>query len=137
MRDILSTTNALRNRHHALPLAWDDNLARYAAQWVAKCDFHHSNGPYGENLALGYADWPAVVQGWYNEVAQYDFAAPGFGMATGHFTALVWKGSERIGCAERVCDFPQYGCYGCHIYACEFDPPGNVEGEFPANVVAP
>ena len=34
---------------------------------------------------------------WYNEVKQYNYNQPGFSMATGHFTQLVWKSSRRLG----------------------------------------
>lgn len=33
--------------------------------------------------AWGYQSWKAAVDGWYNEVEQYNFAQPGFSGATG------------------------------------------------------
>jgi hypothetical protein len=33
--------------------------------------------------AWGYQSWQAAVDGWYNEVQQYSYAAPGFSGATG------------------------------------------------------
>jgi hypothetical protein len=37
--------------------------------------------------AWGYRSWQAAVDGWYNEVQQYNFAAPGFSGATGGHTS--------------------------------------------------
>jgi hypothetical protein len=39
----------------------------------------------------------------YKESQAYDFNAPGFSSATGHFTQVVWKASARLGCAVQVC----------------------------------
>ena len=33
------------------------------------------------------------------QVCQYDYNAPGFSEATGHFTQLVWASSSAIGCS--------------------------------------
>jgi hypothetical protein len=35
---------------------------------------------------------------WYDEVKFYNYNNPGFGMSTGHFTQLVWIGSNALGC---------------------------------------
>ena len=34
---------------------------------------------------------------WYNEIKDYSYANPIFGMTTGHFTQLVWKGTKSVG----------------------------------------
>ena len=38
-----------------------------------------------------------AVTNWYNEFEQYNFAQPGFSLATGHFTQVVWKASTKLG----------------------------------------
>jgi hypothetical protein len=38
-----------------------------------------------------------ATTGWYNEVSKYNYRNPGFSMATGHFTQLVWKNTKSIG----------------------------------------
>ena len=124
----LDLHNAYRARHHAPPLAWDDALAASAQSWANNCVFQHS-GP-GENLAQNFGSWDAVVDAWYNEVAQYSYGNPGFSHATGHFTQMVWIGSTSLGCAVAP---------SCSLYVCHYAPPGNnvAAGQFEANVKAP
>ena len=51
----------------------------------------------------------------------------------GHFTQVVWAGTENLGCAVSTC--PEGGPDpGRKIYVCNYDPPGNWRGEFEANV---
>ena len=58
-------------------------------------------GPAGENLAMGYSTATQATDGWYSEVANWAFN-PGDGTltsgTTGHFTAMVWKGVQKLGC---------------------------------------
>lgn len=129
---ILRTVNGYRARHQVRPLDWSPDLAAYARNWTVGCAFAHSPGPYGENLALGYSTWPDAVAGWYDEVADYNFAAPGFAANTGHFTAVVWLSTTLIGCAATPCP-----ALKGQFYACEFANPGNVEGQFAQNVLPP
>ncbi|KAG0321794.1 hypothetical protein BGZ97_010356 [Linnemannia gamsii] len=116
---ILNAHNTLRAKHGAPALTWDTTSAKHGDNWLKACDFKHSHGKYGENLAAGYKDFPAAVQAWYDEVKDYDFNNPGFSGKTGHFTQVVWKSSKTLGCAKRAC--PKYP-----IYICEYDPPGNI-----------
>lgn len=48
------------------------------------------------------------------------------------FTQLVWKNSTQIGCGRTLCG-GQNGVQGW-LVVCEFDPKGNVAGEYGANV---
>jgi len=65
-------------------------------------------GPSGENLAWSsHGRSPMnAVQAWYSEVADC-ITLPGCqngrgGKATGHFTAMIWKGAREIGCFENT-----------------------------------
>mgnify|MGYP001321621815 CR=1 FL=1 len=108
--DILNAHNEKRALHGIQSLAWNDTLAKYAADYAAStfsCNnvkLVHSNGPYGENLAAGYSGGYKPVDAWYDEIKQYDFSNPGFNEATGHFTQLVWKSTSQVGCAKVTCD---------------------------------
>ena len=101
---ILESSNTFRKQHNASPLLWNNTLASYAASHASDCVFQHTNGPYGENIACGYASIEAAVDGWGNERAQYNFAGGDFGKSTGHFTQLVWKATKSVGCERVYCN---------------------------------
>jgi hypothetical protein len=60
-----------------------------------------------------------VVDAWYNEVNSYHFNKPGWSILAGHFTAMVWKDTTKIGCAvNKKCTW--------ETFICQYSPPGNV-----------
>ncbi|ODQ79720.1 hypothetical protein BABINDRAFT_28095, partial [Babjeviella inositovora NRRL Y-12698] len=131
---ILAAINAKRALHGVPPLVWNSTMATYANNY-GNSAYHcngvlvHSGGPYGENLAAGYSTVGAV-EAWYDEIANYNFADPGFSSNTGHFTQLVWKSSTQLGCAYIDCTT----IWGEYVI-CEFAPPGNINGEYAQNVL--
>jgi hypothetical protein len=74
------------------------------------------------------------VKSWYNEVKKYNFKNPGFAMATGHFTQLVWKSSTRLGLGLAAGKHGRSNAYYC---VAEYSPPGNYANEFRENVLPP
>lgn len=108
----LDLSNSYRRQHSSPDLAWDAFIASQAAAYVAGCPTGHSNVPgFGENLAWGYDSLSAAVTAWYDEVSAYDFDKGDFSAATGHFTALVWKDTTKVGCAvNKACSMPTYIC---------------------------
>ncbi|KAK8064248.1 hypothetical protein PG996_008900 [Apiospora saccharicola] len=104
-----------------------------------KCDFKHSGGPYGENLALGCSNATSCVKAWGNERREYDFGKGDFGESTGHFTQLVWKDTTSVGCGARMCggdgDSQDGSARGWYL-VCEYWPRGNVIGKFTDEVQA-
>ncbi len=132
----LQLHNQLRKQHSAPPLAWDNTLAHYAEQHALTCQFKHSHGPYGENLAAGHRTIGDAIHAWYVENKYYSYEHPQFSVKTGHFTQLVWVSSNKLGCAFAICD-GKNGTPGKY-YVCEYSPPGNVinPGFFARNVIA-
>lgn len=136
LQAILDAHNALRAQHCAAPLAWSDTVARAAKTWVDRlaargCVLQHSETNYGENIAGGSASTQSpeqVVNMWYRERDGYDFARGGFSMRTGHFTQVVWRGSQQLGCASATCG-------DMRLWVCNYDPPGNMQGDFQRNVL--
>ncbi|KAH7122745.1 CAP domain-containing protein [Dendryphion nanum] len=141
----LDTHNSDRAKHGVPGLVWDNTVAQFAQNWANNCEWKHSGGKYGENMHGVWSTGPfdylkstrdGIHQGWYGEISKYDYNKPGFSMATGHFTQVVWKSTKRVGCAwnQNVCkdkgkDF--------HKFVCSYDPPGNYGGKFPDNVPRP
>ncbi len=135
---LLAEHNRVRARHCAPPLVWSTKLAAAAQAWAEHlrdhgCGFDHSQSPYGENLAGGTAgmlDAAGIVGMWAEEESAYDFAHGGFSMDTGHFTQVVWRGTTAVGCGSMTCN-------GMDVWVCNYDPPGNMEGDYADNVSPP
>ncbi|KAK3846951.1 MAG: CAP domain-containing protein [Linnemannia gamsii] len=116
---ILNDHNYYRWLHGSPPLRWNWEAANFGENWLQYCAFQHTGGKFGENLAAGHHDFPTAIKAWYDEVNQYNFDAPGFYSATGHFTQVVWKDTTSVGCAKRAC--PNWT-----IYICNYEPAGNI-----------
>jgi len=116
---LLDYHNRFRCMHGAPPVTWNEDVAQGAKVYIAdKTSMQHDDsysippprGPAGENLAWRRPTMDAkrAVQDWYEEVNDCVGGPTGFqdgckrgagGKATGHFTAVVWKGVSQIGCA--------------------------------------
>ncbi|KAF5096239.1 hypothetical protein D0Z00_002849 [Geotrichum galactomycetum] len=133
--DAVSNHNRLRALHGVPDVTWNRDLAKFAQDYLAsaQCNFAHSGGPYGENLAIGYPNTAASIQAWYDEIKDYDFSKNEFSSNTGHFTQVVWRDSTEIGCAEVDCGSGWGGPY----LVCEYYARGNVIGWFEENVPRP
>jgi uncharacterized protein YkwD len=136
----LSTHNSLRQKHGSPPLVLDNSLNSVAQNWANQLattgKFQHSNSKYGENLYYAWSSQSGFdvngvtpVQSWYNEVKSYNYSKPGFSMQTGHFTQVVWKNSKKLGCGKAKSKD------GKVFVVCNYDPPGNYQGQFPKNVL--
>jgi uncharacterized protein YkwD len=136
---LTNTHNRVRKNHGAPPLTWSPTVATSAQHWADNlrskgCILQHSgSAKYGENLAAGTSSMMTpehAVEMWAEEEKEYSFKKGGFSMKTGHFTQVVWKDTKSVGCGSTQCK-------GLTIWVCQYDPPGNVEGEYARNVQPP
>lgn len=129
--------NGLRALHEAPALTISSNLTHVAELWcnfMKETDiFTHSSSPYGENIAYSgnVNDDPTriaidAISSFYNEVSQYNASRP-FETA-GHFTQLVWKSTLEYGIAVFKNKHRAYTVV-------DFNPPGNVYGQYSQNVI--
>ena len=120
------------------PLTWSTSLATTAQAWGERCVFEHSEGSLRENLALFSprevdADMATqVVELWASERADFSLSSNSCAASAqcGHYTQVVWRGTERVGCGVAECDnVPDFGTGT--LWVCNYDPPGNYVGERP------
>lgn len=137
-QDMLNAHNQYRAKHGAPALMLDPAMSASAQKWADHLagaeKFEHSKGSGdGENLAAmwgGRHTGFSATKAWYDEVENYNFDRPDFSMTTGHFTQVVWKASTKLGVAV-ACNT---GGKGGQLVVARYDPPGNMQGQFPANV---
>ncbi|WPH04028.1 Hypothetical protein R9X50_00691200 [Acrodontium crateriforme] len=116
--------NQHRANHSAPAIEWDSDLANAAQTTANTCVFAHSlnvNGlSYGQNIAWGGNIWNAH-DGWYQEYTIYPFDTPGNGGGDWqHFSQMVWKATEKIGCGLSQCDGDTM------FFVCNYAGAGNV-----------
>ncbi|KAG1331938.1 Pathogenesis-related protein PRMS [Cocos nucifera] len=126
--------NAARRQVGVPPLSWEPRLANFAKAYAAKrrrdCQLVHSPGyAYGENIFWGQGrQWSStdVVATWVGEKQWYDYKTNSCsGPDCTHYTQVVWRTTEPLGCARVVCDT------GDTFVVCEYYPPGNYVGVRP------
>lgn len=152
--EIVTAHNELRARHGVQALTWSPALAASSNRWALTMKANGCTGGHsgqrgvGENLAWsGTTGVPTIagagrkaVQGWYwCEIGRYDPANPGFSMATGHYTQVVWAATTQVGCAIVSCDANEQRVwpgrpFAAQVVVCQYSPSGNVTGQFPQNV---
>ncbi|MCA9508073.1 MAG: hypothetical protein KC505_06620 [Myxococcales bacterium] len=145
----LAIHNSVRSRYGLKNLVWDKNIASYAQEWANflrdnyNCKSQHrtwlnrrDGKKYGENLAYiefkpsfahgyfaGSPEWATL--GWSDECKDYTYAnnqcAPG--EKCGHFTQVVWKDTQKLGCGVAVC---RDALEQKEIWVCNYDPSGNI-----------
>jgi len=126
------------------PLVWSDALEATAAAWAAQCidtaapiglvdhNPNRSNGhPYyvGENIygSGGSATAAGAVQLWAAEAASYHYPQNTCDGICGHYTQIVWRNTQEVGCAKYDCPGLQYGS----TIVCDYGPGGNIGNELP------
>ena len=119
------------------PLSWSAAVASTAQEWADGCLFEHRpNGKYGENIYASAgkdASGQDVVDSWVGEAKNYDYAANTCSGTCGHYTQVVWRKSERLGCGMTTCtkNSPFSGFAEWQFWVCNYDPPGNFNNQKP------
>ena len=138
VQQLLGLHNKVRADVGVAPMTWSMKLAIYAQEWANNlasmdCDIRHRlrfgkwKQEYGENLFIGTAGYYGVadaVMSWESEKIYYrgHILDSSNYHDSGHYTQVVWKTTEQIGCAKAECN-------GNLIVVCNYNPPGNVLGQ--------
>ncbi|XP_007208722.2 pathogenesis-related protein PRMS [Prunus persica] len=138
-QEFIMVHNEIRKAENVPPLVWNETLAQFAEDWAKKqtdCGMRHSKGQYGENLFWGFkAHWlpREAVEDWAHEKQFYNREKRQCAQdkACGHYTQIVWKTTQQVGCARFRCS------NGSLLIICEYAPPGNYANEDPFNPGSP
>ena len=137
-RIVLEGHNEARAAVGVDPLRWDDTLALQAAVYAEEMArtgrFAHSpresRAGLGENLWRGTAGsfGPREAVAAFNAEARYfrpgafpDVTTTGKWQDVGHYTQIIWRTTERVGCAQATGGGRDY-------IVCRYDPVGNIAG---------
>ncbi|XP_057953150.1 pathogenesis-related protein 1A-like [Malania oleifera] len=134
-QDFLQLHNAAREEVGVGPLQWDAALEDYARNYAKvrskDCAIIHSGGPYGENVYWGvgdgFNDAAGAMKYWVDEKNYYDYDSNTCeaGKECLHYTQIVWRNTQRVGCARSPCSDGKF------FITCNYDPMGNISGERP------
>jgi hypothetical protein len=143
--EIVSAHNRWRAELGVPPLTYSSTLAKSSQAWAEKlqtseqCGLRHSGSPgYGENLfgakltgSLNLVVTSAeVVDAWGNEKKDYDYAGNACkpGAICGHYTQVVWRDTQEVGCGVASCVAANSKA---QVWVCQYSPPGNYIGQKP------
>ncbi len=161
MAGMTAAHNAVRDAvamQSLAPLVWSEGLAQYAQEWADELakdcmPRHRSELSYGENIATFGSTAaggpgttaPDAVDGWAAEIDCWEYGefmrtdscgaqcvAQLNASGCGHYTQLVWSGTEQVGCGLSQCSRSQGGrTFQFDVWVCNYDPPGNFVGRHP------
>jgi len=133
---IVATHNKWRQQVGVPDLVWSSQAAKVAQAWADDlksrgCPLAHNpnRGQYGENAykSFGLSPTPSnVVDSWAGEIVDYDYATNTCkaGKVCGHYTQVVWRDTQQVGCGKASCNSQQ-------VWICNYSPPGNWRGQKP------
>ncbi|MEE6515186.1 hypothetical protein FKM82_023729 [Ascaphus truei] len=111
--------------------SWDTSLEELAKSYAAQCIWDHNKnrGYIGENLFLTSGpvlDLDFGLADWHQEKDYYNFTTTVCqeGQMCGHYTQMVWAGTQRVGCGQNFCEkiegFDEPNIY---LLVCNYEPP--------------
>ncbi|MCA1991366.1 MAG: CAP domain-containing protein, partial [Coleofasciculus sp. S288] len=135
--EILAAHNKYRREVGVPPLKWSDSLASSAQKWAEHLasieTLEHSSANYGENLwagSPGLFSQTQMVDDWGSEKDSFipDSTFPdtcrGGWQNCAHYTQLIWRSTKEVGCGLARKEDTNY-------LVCQYNPPGNIQGERP------
>ena len=146
--ELLAAHDEWRSKVGVGPLAWSDSLAASAQDWAEHirqtrscridASAHSQRADIGENLAyyspIRSSDGSTrqqsigasrVTNDWGREKRNYDAASNSCRGICGHYTQVVWRDTEQVGCGRAVCSDQS------QVWVCQYSPPGNYIGRKP------
>nr|CAD7600138.1 unnamed protein product [Timema genevievae] len=118
-------------------------MCTYATDWaktLAKEDRfgHRPDSKYGENIYCMWNSDPAAkvtakdaCDSWYKEIKDHIFGVEPRMLKSGHFTQMIWKGSQELGIGLAKSK------NGRTLIVANYHPRGNCIGQFAVNVPRP
>ncbi|XP_015415947.1 PREDICTED: Golgi-associated plant pathogenesis-related protein 1 [Myotis davidii] len=135
--EVLRAHNEYRRQHGVPPLKLCKKLNQEAQHGLRVVGVDGRNGS-GLILLLSFKQCllrtgQEVADRWYSEIKNYNFQQPGFTSGTGHFTAMVWKNTKKMGVGKASASD------GSSFVVARYFPAGNVvnQGYFEENVLPP
>ena len=123
-----------------------DIAQAYAEELASKGVMEHSGNDYngewmGENLYVTFSTGtPGITpnkaaDSWYSEISKYSFTNNVYVAGAGHFTQMIWKSTQYVGCGFAR---GKYNSYNAIHVVCNYFPGGNINsGSFFKNNVMP
>ncbi|XP_060667192.1 basic form of pathogenesis-related protein 1-like [Ziziphus jujuba] len=118
------------------PITWNWTVVAYAQNYanqkIENCKMEHSGGPYGKNLVEGNGSMTGeeAVKFWVTKKLEKDYRTNScVGDESLYYTQVVWRKSVHLGCARVKCH--NGWMYSWMFVICNYDPPGNYDGERP------
>lgn len=130
--EMIDAHNRWRQQVGVPPLNWSSELANYAQDWANQLATsgninHRPNSRFGENIfwiSGRQASPTEVVNTWGSEVRDYDYSSNGCRNVCGHYTQVVWKNTQQVGCGAARSGNQEF-------WVCNYNPPGNFVGQRP------
>jgi len=137
INEFVNSHNMVRRAVGMPDVKWNREIANYAREWAVnlvnkqECELaHRQENTYGENIFQGTEitlTKPSVaVESWAAEKKDYKGGTIDANLVAGHYTQIIWRKTTEIGCGLAVCPAKNYV-----IAVCNYNPPGNYEGESP------